>query len=240
MPRCGCNDPDSIRCFCAVEAGEGVVVTGDGTPRTNPFVVGLENPGPGVDVTDTNTVDMSITDDTPAVVSGDVRVSGEDGNGVRVRDDGLYVAASQAAIRPELALAYQASPQVIPDETSTRLTFDASDPDTGPAGDTFTVPYTGVWVFTMALRYDGSFAVNRMSIWLADSENYDDRVTGTSMTQFNAAAFRPSVAHTEPAYVEQGRQLSVWTFQWSSGERRTFTGSRATRFSALYLGGGPE
>jgi hypothetical protein len=95
MPRCGCSRGlDAIECTCEVTSGDPrISVEGNGTPGISPYVISLTTSGPGVDVEDTDTVDMTISGEDPAVISSEVRLSTDTGNALRKGSDGgLYVA----------------------------------------------------------------------------------------------------------------------------------------------------
>jgi hypothetical protein len=239
MPRCGCPNDRQVRCPCEVTGMEGVVVTGDGTPRTNPYVISLANPGPGIQVEDTDTLDLTLGDGTPATLSGDVRLSGDDQNALEQGSDGgLYVHADRVAIKPKWALFYQAAPQTIPDGESVPIRWDAVEPDAGPQEAAITVADSGLYVVAAFARFDGYLTANRVSLWMADAANSEARITGTDPRQFAERTFRPGVHFSEPVWLNQGQRISVWLFQASGAEQTTFTDYKATRLAVAYLGGG--
>ena len=239
MPRCGCaKGQDAIECACAVESGDPrITVSGTGTPGISPYTISLTDPGPGVEVTDTDTVDMTMTGEDPAVISSDVRLSGDNGNALRKGSDGgLYVADGTAMIPPSIGMVYQTVPQTIPDQVPTPLLWDAADTGAPPGGPQLTVAETGPYILAAAADFDGSFSVNRLSLWIAIAGNPYNRITATWRGQFDPTAFRPGVSGSEPVWLEQGQLIEVCAFQASGQPRTTFVSDKATRIKIAFLG----
>jgi hypothetical protein len=239
MPRCGCSRGlDAIECTCEVTSGDPrISVEGNGTPGISPYVISLTTSGPGVDVEDTDTVDMTISGEDPAVISSEVRLSTDTGNALRKGSDGgLYVADGTAMIPPTIGMVYQTVPQTIPDQTPTPLLWDAADTGAPPDSSVLTVAETGPYILTAACDYDGQFSVNRLSLWIAVAGDPYNRLTATWRAQFDPAAFRPGVSGSEPVWLEQGQLIEVCAFQASGQPRTTWTGDRATRLRIAFLG----
>ena len=240
MPRCGCaKGQDAIECSCAVESGDPrISVSGTGTPGISPYVISLTTTGPGVDVEDTDTVDMSMTGEDPAVISSEVRLSSDAGNALsKGSDGGLYVADGTAMIPPSVGMVYQTVPQMIPDQTPTPLEWDAADTGTPPGGTQLTVAQTGAYILSVTVDFDSMFEANRLSAWVAVAGDPYQRLTATWRGQFDPAAFRPGVSGSEPLHLEQGQLIEVVVFQYSEEPRATFVSDMATRVKIAYLGG---
>lgn len=237
MPRCGCPSRDDHRCRCVVKGGKGVVVVGDGTPRQNPYIVSLANPGPGFQPHDTDTLDLTLTDDATPTLSGDVRISDTANNALMHGDDGgLYVHTDGVSIKPAWSMVYQAAPQTIPNNERRALEWDAASSDGEVSGSALTVSDTGLWTLTPAMRLDGNFAANRISLWVAHADNSENRITYTAPVQFAEPTLRPGLGLTETVLLNKGDQISVFTLQVSGDARDTFTTYRSTRFTFAYLG----
>lgn len=239
MPRCGCaKGQDAIECACAVESGDPrITVSGTGTPGISPYTISLTDPGPGVDVEDTDTVDMTMTGQDPAVISSEVRLSSDEGNVLmKGSDGGLYVADGTAGNPNTIGMVYQTVPQTIPDQTPTPLVWDAADVGAPPGGTQLTVAQTGAYVLALAVDFEGSFAAYRMSCWLAVAGDPYNRITATWRSHFEPAAFRPGVSGSEPVYLQQGDLIEAVVYQYSEGMRTTHVADRATRLKIAYLG----
>lgn len=239
MPRCGCaKGQDALTCTCAVESGDPrITVTGTGAPGISPYRISLTDPGPGVEVTDTDTVDMTMTGQDPAVISSDVKLSGDEGNAlVQGSDGGLFVADGTAVIPPVVNFAYQTAPQIIPDQTPVPLTWDAVDPAYSITGTQITAEQTGVHVVSLAVEFEGTFAADRVSCWLAVAGDPYNRITATWRNAFEPATVQPMVAGCEPVYLTQGQTLEAVVYQYSGAERSTRVNDRATRLKITVIG----
>lgn len=239
MPRCGCaKGQDAIECTCAVESNDPrITVTGTGTPGISPYLISLTDPGPGVDVEDTDTVDMTMTGEDPAVISSEVRLSGDDGNVLmKGSDGGLYVPDGTAGTPNSIGMVYQTVPQTIPDQTPTPLVWDAADTGAPPGGTQLTVAATGAYILALACDFEGSFEAFRMSCWIAVAGDPYNRLTATWRNAFEPAAFRPGVSGSEPVYLQQGDLIEAVVYHYSEGMRTTHVADRATRLKIAYLG----
>ncbi|WIX76021.1 hypothetical protein QRX50_31680 [Amycolatopsis carbonis] len=218
-------------------AGEGVVVTGDGTPITNPYTVSLAHTGPAVDVKDTTTLDLSTQGQDPAVVSGDVRLSKDAGNALTTREDGLFVQDGTAAAPMSWHLLYQTKAQEIPDGTPTAINWDAIDD--GPLfGPGIEIPWDGAFVFSMLVRVDVPAPVTRLFAWLgkAGDASVDARVSVAPPVEFPTANISPGITWTDSLVLKKGDVLALYFQQESGATRTTMPGRTNTRLSALYLG----
>jgi len=238
MPRCGCaRGQDALTCSCAIEVGPGLTIGGDGTPGTSPYLIGLEDPGPGVDVEDTDTVTMTMTGESPAVISSEARISTDTGNALRKGSDGgLFVADGTAMIPPSVGMVYQSAPQTIPHNAPTPLTWDGADPGPAPGGTQLTVSDTGPYILSLTADFDGLFAANRLSAWIAVAGDPENRLTATWRGQYDPAALRPGVSGSEPIWLEQDQLIEVVVYQYSNEPRSTYVNYQATRLKIAFLG----
>lgn len=239
MPRCGCpRGQDALACACAIAAGEGIDVTGDGTPGISPYIISLANPGPGVEVEDTDTVDMTMTGQDPAVIRSDVKLSTDGGNAlVQGSDGGLYVPDGTAATPPQVIALYQTVTRQIPDQQPTPLEWDVADPDYHVVGTQITIQRSGPYVLSLTADFDGRFSAGRLSCWFAVAGDPYNRITATWRAQYDPAAYRPGVSGSEPVYLEQGQVIEAVVYQYSEAPRFTRVDDRATRAKIAFLGG---
>lgn len=85
--RCGCG---SSVCSCLLQQGDGITITGTGSP-SNPYVITAVG-GDTITVTDTPSVDLTLTG--LGVLSADVIISPDAGNQLVENANGLFVPAS--------------------------------------------------------------------------------------------------------------------------------------------------
>ncbi len=96
--RCGCG---SSVCACLLSAGEGISITGTGSPAS-PYVITAIT-GDAITVLDTESVDLTLTG--LGVLSADVLISGDPGNTITIEPDGLYVAGGGGCTQVTTTLA---------------------------------------------------------------------------------------------------------------------------------------
>ncbi len=96
--RCGCG---SSVCSCLLNAGEGITITGTGSP-SNPYVISAIT-ADSLTVLDTASVDLTLTGLN--VLSADVNISADPGNTITIQPDGLYSAGGGSSCPDEMTIA---------------------------------------------------------------------------------------------------------------------------------------
>lgn len=243
MARCGCGGAAGTPCNCAIIAGDGITVTGDGTGG-NAYTISL---APGGQVTiageDSDTIDLTVTSaGTTHTIRGDAVVSPDPGNALSARSNGLYVASGDGGPTPvyPAALVTQTASQSIPDTTWTRVQF--HEVTGSPPGITLTEDgevlqfEPGHWFVSAFLRFSGTFAASNLILAWAMPGDSAVRLSGSDARAADPAMPNPGLHLATLLTPEAGlTELSLWVYQNSGQARTTQVSQSATHVTAKKL-----
>lgn len=243
LARCGCGGAAGTPCNCAVIAGPGIAVTGDGQGGSPYRISAAPGAEPTVAVADTPTIDMSLAvAGKQYTVSGAAKVSADSGNALSQRASGLYVAQGSGgpAVPYPMSVCKQTALQSIPNSTLTRLRIDEVT-NTSTPGVSLVDPQTlrfdiGHWIVTAFVRYSGTFVANSMFIFWGVPGESNTRLSGHDPRSFDPGVANPGNHLT--ALLAPGVGLtdfSLWVWQNSGAARDTQAVSNSTHIIAKKL-----
>lgn len=244
MARCGCGGIAASPCNCAIVAGDGITVAGDGTGG-NAYTISVAPSEQVVVVGDvTDTIDTTVTSSgNTHTVQGDAVISPDTGNALQTRPNGLYVASGDGGPTPvyPAAVVSQSAGQAIPDTTYTRVQF--HDVQGDPPGITLLDDgqvlqfEPGHWFVSAFVRFTGSFASSNMILAWGMPDDANTRLSGADCRSHPAPGMANPGLHVATMLIAQAglTGMSLWLYQNSGAARTTQVAQLATHVVAKKL-----